>query len=192
MKTIEDCILSQVSISPQDLVKVTSNFEARSLGKNELLLESGQLCREMAFVSSGYLRIFNYADGKEITLWIGGNGSFLTSLSSFVFQTPNHWNIQAITDSEILVIQKEDFDRLLKEVPAWLEFDNILLSRAFALLEGRMFEQLHTTSKQRFEALLAENPAIFNHVPLQYIASMIGVTPETLSRLRKSMSQTSG
>ena len=191
MKTIQDCISEHVSISQGDLARIEEKFHHRSLKKGEFLLETGQLSREMAFISEGYIRIFSYADGKEITLWIGSNGSFVTSLSSFVFQTANHWNIQAITDSEVLVIVREDFDYLLKEIPQWLEFDNILLARAFALLEQNMFSHLHTTSRQRYEMLMQENPAIFNHVPLQYIASMIGVTPETLSRLRKDHSRSS-
>ena len=80
--------------------------------------------------------------------------------------------------------------QLLETNPQWLELDNILLARAFSLLEQNMFSHLHTTARQRFEALLSTNPAIFNHVPLQHIASMLGITPETLSRLRKSLSDT--
>lgn len=189
MKTLQDCIRQQVSIPQDSLDIISSKFHARSLKKGDLMLEAGQLSREMAFIAAGYMRIFSYVEGKEITLWIGSNGSFVTSLSSFVFQTSNHWNIQAITDAELQVVVKEDFDHLLETIPQWVQFDNILLARAFALLEQNMFSQLHTTSRQRYEALLAENPAIFNHVPLQYIASMLGIAPETLSRLRKDLSR---
>ncbi|WP_093668255.1 hypothetical protein [Tenacibaculum sp. MAR_2009_124] len=66
-----------------------------------------------------------------------------------------------------------------------MEFDNILLANSYAILEKKMFSQLHTTAKQRFHSLLKEKPNLFKNVPLQYIASMLGITPESLSRLRK-------
>lgn len=185
MIELENCITEHVSLPGQELEEIVSQFQSRTLSKGEFLLESGQLAREMAFIESGYFRMYDLAEGKEITLWIGSNASFITSLSSFVFQTPNFWNIQAITDAQIQVISREAHFDLLNRLPKWMEFDNILLARAFALLERNMFSQLHTTAQQRFENLMQENPAIFNHVPLQYIASMLGVTPETLSRLRK-------
>ena len=75
--------------------------------------------------------------------------------------------------------------KLNKTEPKWLEFDNILLAHSFALLEQNMFSQLHTTAKQRFDNLINKEPELFKNVPLQYIASMIGITPESLSRLRK-------
>ncbi len=139
----------------------------------------------MAFIESGYLRMFDLIDGKEITFWIGSNGKFITSLSSFVFETPNFWNIQAVTDCTLHVIDRDTHSKLCKTQPKWLEFDNILLAHSFALLEQKMLSQLHTTSQQRFNTLFKEHPQLFNHVPLQYIASMLGITPETLSRLRQ-------
>lgn len=139
----------------------------------------------MAFIESGYMRMYDIADGKEITLWIGSTGKFMTSLSSFVFQTSNNWNIQAITDCKLYVINRENHFNLNRIEPKWLEFDNFLLANSFALLEKKMFTQLHTTAKQRFHSLLDEDPELFKNVPLQYISSMLGITPESLSRLRK-------
>ena len=174
----------------EDLDTVVGKFERRQLKKGDYFLTSGTICREMAFIETGYLRMFNIADGKEITFWIGNDGRFITSLSSFVFESPNFWNIQAVTDCSLQVINRKDHFELCKQQAKWLEFDNVLLARSFALLEQSMFAHLHTTAQQRFEALLEENPSLFNHVPLQYIASMLGITPETLSRLRKNLTQT--
>ena len=164
---------------------ILSVFEPLEITKGEFFLKSGRICRQMAFIESGYMRMYDIADGKEITLWIGSNGKFITSLSSFIFETSNHWNIQAITNCKLYVITRENHFRLNKTEPKWLEFDNILLANSFALLEKNMFSQLHTTAKQRFHSLLEEEPELFNKVPLQYIASMLGITPESLSRLRK-------
>ena len=183
---MEQCISENIPISLDALKVIESKFQSRQLKKGEYFLQSGIRCREMAFIESGYVRMYDLAEGNEVTLWIGSGGSFITSLASFVFESVNYWNIQAITDCKLHVISKKDHEELLSRVPKWMEFDNLLLARAYALLEQSMFSQLHTTARQRFDSLMAENPAIFNHVPLQHIASMLGIKPETLSRLRKN------
>lgn len=185
MKNLENCIREQVDVNNSTVESILSRFERITLKRGDYLLKSGSVCRNMAFIDSGYMRMFNMADGKDITLWIGSQGKFITSLASFTFLTPNFWNIQAISDCQLLVIDRESHFELCQQEPKWLEFDNKLLANAYALLEKSMFAQLHTTAKQRLDNLLEEEPELFLNVPLQYIASMIGITPESLSRLRK-------
>jgi len=186
MEQLRNCISNQIDIDKNSLESIVSSFEVKTVKKGDFFLKSGKVCRKMAFIISGYLRMYDIVDGKEITFWVGSSGKFITSLSSFIFETENFWNIQAVTDCEILVIRREKHFELCKQQPKWLEFDNLLLAHSFALLEKNMFSQLHTTAQQRFENLLEEEPALFNHVPLQHIASMLGITPESLSRLRKN------
>ena len=186
MKQLKECISSQVLIGDSAMANILAVFEPVHVSKGDFFLKSGNVCRQMAFIESGYMRMYDIANGKEITLWIGSEGRFITSLSSFVFQTNNMWNIQAITDCKLYVINRENHFNLCKSEPKWLEFDNLLLAHSFALLEKNMFSQLHTSAKQRFHNLLKEEPKLFKNVPLQYIASMLGITPESLSRLRKS------
>ena len=190
MKQLRNCISNQINIDKESLESIVSTFEIQTVKKGEFFLKSGEICRKMAFIESGYLRMYDIADGKEITFWIGSHGKFITSLSSFIFETENFWNIQAVTDCTIFIISKKEHFELCKQQPKWLEFDNLLLAHSFALLEKSMFSQLHTTAQQRFENLLKEEPALFNHVPLQHIASKLGITPESLSRLRKKLAQT--
>jgi CRP-like cAMP-binding protein len=189
MDSLRNCISNQLTIGKDSLNAIVSSFEPKEIPKGQFFLESGMLCRKMAFIESGYLRMYDIADGNEITIWIGSSGRFITSVSSFVFQTTNFWNIQAVTDCKLFVISRQKHLELCQKQPKWLEFDNILLARSFALLEQNMFAHLHTTAQQRFVALLEEEPALFNHVPLQYIASMLGITPESLSRLRKNLAK---
>ena len=187
MELLRECISKQVNIDKAALEHVLSRFETVGLKKGDYFLQSGTICRKMAFIESGYLRMYDIANGKEITFWIGSSGKFITSLSSFVFQTGNFWNIQAITDCKLYVISREKHFKLCEQEPKWLEFDNLLLAHSFALLEQSMFAQLHTTAQQRFEVQLKEDPELFKYVSLQYIASMLGITPESLSRLRKNL-----
>jgi len=185
MNNLKDCISNQISIDKNSMNEILSVFEPIEISKGAYFLKSGSNCRQMAFIESGYLRMYDIVDGKEITLWIASSGNFITSLSSFIFETNNIWNIQAITDCKLYVINRENHFKLSDRQPKWLEFDNKLLAHSFALLEKNMFSQLHTTAKQRYDSLLKEEPEILKNVPLQYIASMLGITPESLSRLRK-------
>lgn len=185
MENLKNCILSQVAIEKSAMDTILSVFEPLEIPKGQFFLKAGTTCRKMAFIESGYMRMYDIVDGKEITSWIGSENKFITSLSSFIFETTNNWNIQAITDCKLYVINRENHFKLNKTEAKWLEFDNLLLANSFALLEKKMFAQLHTTAKQRFDSLLNEEPELFKNVPLQYIASMIGITPESLSRLRK-------
>ncbi|MDF4203271.1 Crp/Fnr family transcriptional regulator [Maribacter sp. SA7] len=185
MEELKNCILSHVAIENSSMENILNVFTPLKVTKGEFFLKSGKICRQMAFIASGHMRMYDIVDGKEITFWIGSQGKFITSLSSFIFETSNNWNIQAITDCELYTINREHHFKLNKTEPKWLEFDNILLANSFALLEQSMFSQLHTTAKQRYNKLLEEEPELFKYVPLQYIASMLGITPESLSRLRK-------
>jgi CRP-like cAMP-binding protein len=189
MELLKDCISKRIEIDNESITRIISTFEKVKLKKGDYFLKSGSICRKMAFIESGYLRMYDVVEGKEVTIWIGNKGSFITSVSSFVFQTSNFWNIQSITGCKLCVLSREKHIELCKTEHKWLEFDNLLLAHSFALLEKTMFSQLHTTAQQRFELLLKEQPEIFNNVPLQYIASMIGITPESLSRLRKNLSK---
>ncbi|WP_299681595.1 Crp/Fnr family transcriptional regulator [uncultured Dokdonia sp.] len=191
MQQLKDCITKHVPVQNETLDTIVSFFEPVTVSKGTFLLESGSISNQLIFIASGYLRMYDISDGKEITLWIGSQGKFITSVSSFVFQTSNYWNITAITNSEVYILSREDHFYLCQSQPKWLEFDNLLLASSFALLEQKMFSHLHTTAKQRFEKLLQEEPSLFNHVPLQYIASMLGITPESLSRLRKGIGSNS-
>ncbi len=187
MDLLKACISQHIQMGEPALNNILSRFEKVDLRKQDYFLRSGTICRKMAFIETGYLRMYDIADGKEITFWIGSSGQFITSLSSFVFQTPNFWNIQAVTDGLLYVISRAHHFELCETEPKWLEFDNLLLARSFALLERSMFAHLHTTAKERLETLLEEEPTLFQHVPLQYIASMIGIAPESLSRLRRNL-----
>lgn len=187
MEQLKNCISNQVTIDSESLDMVLSMFRPVSIRKGEYFLQSGTICREMAFIESGFLRMYNIADGKEVTFWIGTSGRFITSLSSFIFQTANFWNIQAVTDCKLHVISREKHFELCEKEPKWLEFDNKLLAHSFALLEKSMFAQLHTNANERFLTLMKEEPELFQNVPLQYIASMLGIAPESLSRLRKNL-----
>ena len=129
--------------------------------------------------------MFITTDEKEITQWISTKGYFSTDLSSFVFDTVSSLSIQALTDSEVYSITKADYQIIGELVPKWHELEKLFLVRCFVTLEERVFSHLSMTAEERYDYFFENNREIFNQVPLQYIASMLGMTPETFSRIRK-------
>lgn len=172
-------------INSADLKIITSFFELNTIKKGDFVLESGKLCNNLSFVQSGILRMFIPSDGSEITQWISTKGHFSTDLSSFIFERPARSSIQALADSEIYSITKADYQKLGNLIPKWHELEKSFITRCFLVLEERIFSHLSMTAEERYEAFFKSNKELFNQVPLQYIASMLGMTPETFSRIRK-------
>lgn len=185
MTELEKYIKTSVPLSPGDLATISSYFHYATLKKGEYFGKRGLFCDKMAFVQSGFVRVFIETADREVTQWISGPGYFVTDLSSFIFQSPGRWNMQALTDCELNVITKDRYETLTKELPAWSQIDRLLIVKCFSLMEERIFNHLYMSTEERFNNLMSTQPELFNLVPLQYLASMLGMTPETLSRLRK-------
>jgi len=106
-------------------------------------------------------------------------------LSSFVFDTTSRLSIQALTDTEVYSITKADYKKIGALVPKWHELEKLFIVRCFIMPEERIFSHLSMTAEERYDYFFENNRELFNQVPLQYIASMLGMTPETFSRIRK-------
>jgi CRP/FNR family transcriptional regulator, anaerobic regulatory protein len=187
MNVLETYIKSSVSLAPDDLQLITSFFKTGSMSKGDYFSRKGRYCDKLSFVQTGYLRMFVEADDREVTQWISGPGYFITDLSSFIFNTSGRWNIQALTDCTLLEITQNDYKSLSEKLPAWKEIDRLLIVKCFAMMEERILNHLYMSTEERFQHLMKTQPELFNLVPLQYLASMLGMTPETLSRLRKKL-----
>jgi CRP/FNR family transcriptional regulator, anaerobic regulatory protein len=185
MTELETYIMSYFGVAKSDDIKaIASFFKASSIKKGDYLLQANNRCNALSFVESGLLRMYRLHGGKEITQWISTKGSFTGDISSFLFETPSHSSIHALVDTTILSISKSDYLLIGNVVPQWNEFEKLFTQRCFILMEERIFTHLSMTTDERYEAYFEQNPEIFNQVPLQYLASMLGMTPETFSRVR--------
>ncbi len=186
MSELEKYIQSYFGDLPTtDLKKIASYFELTRLSKGAYISKANKKCNLLCFVQKGYLRIFAVNNGKEITQWISSEGYFSTDLSSFMFDTPAKWNIQAMVDCDVYMITKNNYRKFEKEVHKWSELEKLFLVRCFTILENRIFNHIALSAEERYELFFKSNAGLFNQIPLQYIASMLGMTPETLSRIRR-------
>ncbi len=183
---LEQYIKSYFGVVQLDELKaISSLFKLTTLKKGDYFLKTGKQSDKLSFIQSGLLRVFVITDEKEITQWISSKGYFVTDLSSFVFENPARWTIQALVDTELYTISRDDYNRIGTLIPKWPHLEKLFIVRCFTIMEDRIFSHLSMTAEERYNLFFENNRELFNQVPLQYIASMLGMTPETFSRIRK-------
>ena len=185
MTELENYIHSYFGVNKDDLSKISSFFKPLTLKKGDYFLKTGKHSDRLGFVQTGIIREFVLIEEKEVTKWISTKGYFVVDLSSFVFQQTARWNIQALTDCELYVIDIQDYQKIGQVMPRWTELEKLFIAKCFTFLEDRVLQHLSMTAEDRYKQLFTFNKELFNQVPLQYLASMLGMTPETLSRIRK-------
>ena len=185
MTELEQYIHSYFGVTEQDISEIASLFKPAVLRKGDYFLKTGNSCDRLSFIQSGFLRVYVSMEDKEVTQWIGSKGFFITDLDSLTFNTPARFNIQALTDTELHTIKKEDYNRIAEKIPGWPEIEKKFIVKCFTIMENRIFAHLSMSAEERYSVFFNQNKELFNQVPLQYIASMLGMTPETFSRIRK-------
>ena len=162
-------------------------IEFRKLKKNEFFVQEGDIAQYIAFTQNGYLRVYYNHDGDEITRDITPLHSFATALPSFISQTPSFEIIQAITDCELLVIHRDKLEKLYNSYINWQKVGRRVMEEMFVDTQYRIYAFITQTAETRYKEMMKKFPDIFLYVPLQYIASYLGITSQSLSRLRKSI-----
>jgi CRP-like cAMP-binding protein len=178
-------------LSNREVAFIRPYFQEEKLQKNEFFTQTDKTCDKLSFVKSGILRVYTLSDGKEITQWISTQNFLLTEVMGFFFNQPNRWVIQALTETELLSITKTNYLKLCQKFPKWNEIEKQLIMKCFMMMEDRIFSHLSMTAEERYELYFQQNKKLFNQVPLQYIASLLGMTAETLSRIRKRQNENS-
>jgi CRP-like cAMP-binding protein len=176
-------------LSDNDISKGLDLFSQKTYRKGDLLIESGYTCNWIGFVVSGIVRNFYVSSkGEEITYCITFPNKFITAYSSFISGDKTFENIHAITDVEMLVIDKKQFTELIKMSIGWLKFSNHFAEQSYVLMENRLLALQMESAENRYSELMSNNPEIIREVPLKYIASYLGITQRHLSRIRRELS----
>jgi hypothetical protein len=120
-----------------------------------------------------------------VTQWISFQGTLITHLGGLICDEASPYNFQALTHCEFYTIDKKDYTGLVQVMPRWPVLERLLITKCFSFIETRIFSLLSMSGEERYRYLQNQNPDLFDQVPLKYLASMMGMTPESLSRIRK-------
>jgi len=169
---------------------ITEACVVKKLRKRQYLLQEGDLWQKNAFVSKGILRSYRVDDkGHEHVFqfcpenwWTGDPGSYFT-------ETPAKLNIDALEDSEVILIAKQDYQQILKAIPAFADFGKTLLERSFVASQTRIHCLISSSAEEKYQEFIKTYPNIINRVPQHMIASYLGISAETLSRVRNLISK---
>jgi CRP-like cAMP-binding protein len=165
--------------------QIAQRFQQMQLSKNAFLLKSGQIADAYLFLGSGYLRAFaEDINGSEVTTAFYGPGQMVFEVASFFNRTRSKENIQALTDASGYFITYGQLNELFHALPEFREFGRAMLVQGFSALKSRTLSTITETAEERYAGLLRSNPDIFQHAPLKFIASYLGITDTSLSRIR--------
>ncbi|WP_126972873.1 Crp/Fnr family transcriptional regulator [Gynurincola endophyticus] len=159
--------------------------ECKQVLKNQLLLTDRDVCNGFGIILSGALRTFTVNDaGEEMSYLLQVNGDFFGDYESYITRKKAAFNVQAVIDSEVLVFEKNELERLIETDLYWLKFAKQMSDIAFLDAKRRLDEFLFHTPEQRYLNLLRKSPEIIQKIPQKYISSYLGITPQSLSRIR--------
>lgn len=186
MEEFKQFIRTLVGIDDSDISLVLSRCREQAVPKGNLILKKGQTATQYYFIVSGALRFFYDGDEQENTTWVVFKNEFFTEISSLHPQKPTRFNIEAIEDSELVVIDKKDMDFLYGHVAVWEEFGR----KIWELMVIRMIDQIlnfQTLSAAERYLQFMNDPELMQKVPVKQLAAVLGITPNALSRIRKNI-----
>ena len=179
-------IAKYVSLDPAELDTIANKFNRRTLKKNEYLLREGQVSKDIIFVQDGCLRLYYVSDDIETSVWFSFKNSSAIEISSFISGKPTNYYLQAIEDSEVLVLPKTELKKIYQSHPKMQEMMRNFWEAVILNLINRFTALQKDSAEERYRDLL-KKPAYLETIPQKYLASFIGVTPTSLSRIRKQI-----
>lgn len=152
--------------------------------KHHILHEAGTVCNHFYILTSGIARVFYYKEDKDITVHFSAEQESITTIDSFIQRKKSKYNIEALEDLEVLKITHTDLENLFESNPKFERFGRLFLQQIYIDLVERIDDlQLHT-AQERYQKLLEKKPYLFKRVSSKHIASFLGMTAETFSRIR--------
>ena len=190
MKTGLNNFLSQyIDLPYDDLQEISNRFKYKKVQKGDFLFRQGDICKDLVFVHKGCLRLYYLKNGVEISVWFAFEGSSAIEIHSFIDESPSDYFLQATEDSEVLCLPKTVLNQLYQDQPKMQEMMRNFWEDVILHLLKRFTSLQKDSAEKRYLKLLNE-PAYLNSIPQKYLASFIGVTPTSLSRIRRQVART--
>ena len=181
-------IREKISISKEEFDFCKTLFIPKKLRKRQYLLQEGDVCKYTSFVEKGILRTYTVDEkGNEPILQFSMEGWWIADIYSFLTNEPSPYNIEALEECELLLITKPSWDILLEKVPAFERYFRILIQNNLIATQRRLMSSLSETAEEKYTKLINNFPGCLQRVPQHMIASYLGITPETLSRIRSQI-----
>lgn len=183
-------LTSNLDVDENEILSIIENCDTKSFKKGQFLLRKNEQCKHTFFVENGLLRQFSIDEkGKEHILSFAPENWFVTDRESSYFNQPSAYYIQALEDSSVVMLN-EDFIHLLSErFPTFIDFNNRLLHNHIRHLQNRINLLLSAAAEDRYLQFIKMYPDILLRVPQTMVASYLGITPESLSRVRRELAQ---
>jgi len=178
-------IKQYIPLNENDIIKLQNAVVTKVFDKNEIIFSEGKIADEIYFVIKGCIRLFYNADGNDKTAFFYTEGHYICAGESYTFNIPAVENYQAIEKTEICIFSKANIELLLKELPKFEVIARIATENELISCQKLIASFITKTAEQRYGDLLNQQGELFHRVPQQYIASYLGVSPETLSRIKK-------
>lgn len=177
----------KIPLSGDELILIESVVMIKKLRKKQFLLQEGDIWKFNAFVSRGFLKTFSIDNnGREHIMNFSPEKYWTGDRESLTNGTPSRFNIDAIEDTEVVLIEHENFKMLCAKIPQFNDLINNILQKSFILSQNRIHANISLSAEEKYENFLDKFPMIVNRIPQHMIASYIGVTPETLTRIRRN------
>lgn len=187
-KALTEYVGQFIELTDEEARALEGISSVRVLSKKECFAEVGKVCTKALFVNRGYFRFYHLdLNGNEITSDFYFGPCFITSYTSFITAKPSFVNVQAMVDMEVLEFSRDDLYGLYLSYPSIERLGRMVAEAVAIASEEHLFLLLNQSAEMRYKRLMERNPDYVNTIPLQYIASYLGITKETLSRMRKSI-----
>lgn len=177
-----------ISFSPEEKIAIQSLFTHKKFRRNQYILQQGDIARHETFICKGLTRTYEVDEkGQEHVLFFGPENWWVGDLYSFLCDVPSQYNVDCLEETEVLQISKPDLDLLYTQAPGMNEYFRILFQNAYISFAQRTSSSLSKPAKERYLEFNKKYPHIEARVPDHQIASFLGITPQSLSRIRRQL-----